>query len=107
MGRTRLDLQRILEDTIGRRSDEKQNVYFAPPTGFKLVYDCIIYKRDTAWTVPADNLRYLGRNRYTVTVISTNPDSNTPDKVWRLPMCSKNREFVSDNLYHTVFTLYY
>lgn len=107
MAKTRLDLQNILENILGRREDNKQNVYFSPPTGYKLVYDCIIYKRSKPWVTHADDRRYLGRECYSITLITTNPDTRIPEKILALPMCTKEREFMSDELYHTVFTLYF
>lgn len=98
----RLELQAILEGILGSR-----NVYFQPPTGMKLSYPCIVYDRDRIETVHANNLPYRHSKRYSVTVIYTDPDSNLPDAVAALPMCSHDRYFTNDNLHHDVFTIYH
>lgn len=98
----RLDLHEILCNILGSR-----NVYFQPPTGFKMTYDCIVYKRDKIDSRFAGNRPYTHSNRYSVTVISRDPESPVPSKLVELPMCVHDRYFTSDNLHHNVFTLYY
>ena len=41
-----------------------------------------------------------------ITVIDSNPDSSLPDKVLELDFSRWENEYVNDNLYHTVFTVY-
>jgi hypothetical protein len=98
----RLELQTVLEDLLG-----SSNVYFQPPANVKMVYPCIVYKRDTGRTQFADNNPYRNTLRYQVTVIDRNPDSVIPPKVARLPMCLFNRFFTAGDLNHDVFNLYY
>ena len=98
----RLDLHELLCTILGSR-----NVYFQPPEGFKLSYPCIVYERDRIDSDHADNQPYLHHIRYSVTVIGKDPDSLIPKKIADLPMCRYDRAFVSDNLHHDVFTLYY
>jgi len=45
--------------------------------------------------------------RYQVTVIDADPDSIIPEKIEALPMCTFDRQFTADNLYHDVFSLYF
>jgi hypothetical protein len=40
-------------------------------------------------------------------VIYRHPDSDLPHKIASLPKCSFDRHFVSDNLNHDVFNLYF
>ena len=96
----RLDLQDIFEEMAS-------NVYFQPPTNIKLLYPCIIYKRDQQSNQHADNLPYRSNVRYLVTVVDRNPDSDLPSKVAALPMCSFSRAYAADNLNHDVFNLYF
>lgn len=98
----RVDLHEILCAALGSR-----NVYFQPPTEFKMTYDCIVYKREKIDSRYANNKPYHHTKRYSVTVIYRDPESPIPDKIADLPMCSHDRYFVSDNLHHDVFTLYY
>ena len=70
-------------------------------------YPCIVYKRDNIRVNFADNSPYRQTKRYMVTVIERNPDSAIPDAVIQLPLCSFNRNYVANNLYHDVFILYF
>lgn len=99
---TRLDLQNKLEEILGSR-----NVYFQPPENLRIKYPCIVYERNNLEDSFADNIPYVTRVRYGITVIDRNPDSDIPLKVKRLPTCVFERQFVSDNLYHNVFNLYF
>lgn len=98
----RMTLQIKFEELLGSR-----NVYYEPPEGFKIKYPCIIYKRDAMSTRYADDMLYKNVIGYQVTVIDKASDSEIIDKIKMLPMCRWNRHFVSDNLNHDVFTLYY
>jgi len=98
----RSDLQDILKTLLG-----SDNVYFQPPATVQMAYPCIVYSRDNAVVQHSDNLPYARKVRYQVTVIDRNPDSDIPDKVAALPLCSFNRAFVADNLNHDVFQLFF
>lgn len=102
MSKSREDLHYLLVDILG-----SNNVYFQPPESFKLEYPCIVYERSDIRTVKADNLKYSLHKRYTVTYISKDPDSEVPDKIVLLPFCSFDRHFISGNMNHDVFDLYY
>lgn len=99
---SRLDLHELLCDILGTR-----NVYFQPPESVKMQYPCIVYKRSSVHTRFADNELYMRKKRYTVTIIDKNPDSEIPDKVMSVPMCTFDRHFTADNLNHDVFSIYY
>lgn len=102
MHRSRLELQNVLEALLG-----SENVYFQPPTSFRMKYPCIVYQRSDIAPIKADNSNYLKRKRYLVTVIDKDPDSDIPDRLIDLDYCNFDRHFVSDNLNHDVFTLYF
>jgi len=99
MGR-RLDLQTLLKTFV-------PNVYFQPPPTVEMTYPCIVYRRDSDYTVYADDLPYHRRKRYLVTVIDRDPDSPIPDQIADLPLCSFDRFFTADNLNHDVFNLFF
>ena len=99
---SRLNLQTLLESTLG-----SMNVYFQPPASVLMQYPCIVYGRDADDAKFADNVLYTHKKRYQVTVIDKNPDSETPDKILRLPLCSFRSHFTKDNLNHDVYNLYY
>ncbi len=100
MARPRLELQEILLELC-------DNVYFQPPNGTKMTYPAIVYKRDFAKTEFANNGPYRNTKRYQVVVIDRNPDSEIPDKVAELPLCTFNRFYTADNLNHDVYNLFF
>ena|ERR1035437_6660885 len=98
----RLELQAILLELLGSNS-----VYFQPPETVQMEYPCIVYRRDLIRTNFADDIPYRILKRYQVTVIDRDPDSDIPDKVGKLPMCSFNRFFTADELNHDIFNLFF
>jgi hypothetical protein len=96
----RLALQTLLESITER-------VYFKPPSNLKMEYPCIMYQRDGSDAKFADNRPYSHTKRYQVTVVDRNPDSELPDKVEALSLCTFDRHFLADNLHHFVFTLFF
>jgi hypothetical protein len=98
----RLQLQALLKNLLG-----SDNVYFQPPPNVQMQYPCIIYQRDDVNTIYADNSPYRHKKRYQVTVVDQNPDSDIPDKVAALPLCSFDRFYTADNLNHDVFNLFF
>ena len=96
----RQDLQDLLLDLC-------DNVYFQPPESIKLVYPCIIYKRDWAKTDFAENFPYKIVKRYLVTVVDRDPDSTIPAQVAELRMCVFDRFYTADDLNHDVYKLFF
>jgi len=99
---TRLELQDVLESVLG-----STNVYFQPPESVRIKYDAIIYNRDMISPEYADNSPYQLYDRYSVTAVYRDPDSDLPHKLALLPLCRHNRHYTSDNLNHDVFELYF
>lgn len=98
----RPNLQKLLEEVIGNR-----NVYFQPPPSLRMSYPAIVYSRATIENSYADNSPYIQGVAYKLIVIDEDPDSSIVKKVSKLPMCKHNSNYVSDNLYHDAFTIYY
>lgn len=98
----RMKLHKMLVDLLG-----SSNVYFQPPESIKMKYPCIVYHLADIDPVFADNIPYLKKRRYSVTVIDRDPDSVIRDKMSDLQACGFERQFTSDNLYHYVFNLTY
>ena len=92
----------MLENVLGSR-----NVYFQPPESVKLKYPCVIYEKADIETVKANNNDYLLNERYTVTYITDDPDSELTYEFLKLPYCSYDRRYVTNNLNHEVFTIYH
>lgn len=98
----RLELHEVLCKILGSR-----NVYFQPPASIKMQYPAIIYARRKPLNLHADDSVYNNFKCYELTIIDKDPDSDIPDKISELPLCSFDRHFTSDNLNHDTFTLYY
>ena len=104
----RLELHEILCGIVNiTEPDGNRHVYFQPPESVKIKYPAIIYSRNDIDNRFANNDVYKQTYNYQVTVIDRDPDSEIVDKVSKLPTCRFNRHFVSDNLNHDVFILYY
>jgi hypothetical protein len=86
---------------------EGGNVYFQPPENIQMTYPCIVYQRDYALNLNADNGTYHHRKRYQVTIIDKDPDSDIPDKVAAMSYSAFLRFFVTDNLNHDVYNVYF
>jgi hypothetical protein len=98
----RLELQLLFRNLLG-----SDNVYFQPPPNVKMEYPCILYRRDYELAEHADDLPYRRTKRYLVTVIDRNPDSDIPDRVAALPLCTYDRFYTADNLNHDVYKLFF
>lgn len=100
--KTRLELQTKLEELLGSK-----NVYYQPPESLKMNYPAIRYNKETIEKTSANNNPYLLHNKYQIIVIDRKPDNPVIEKLLRLPMCSHERPYTSNNLYHDILTLYY
>ena len=98
----RLDLQAAFESILGSK-----NVYFQPPPSLSMNYPAIKYSRNLIDNTHANNSVYKQDIAYEVIVIYTDPDSELPEAISKLPKCRFDRHYVADNLYHDVFTLYF
>ena len=98
----RLLLHSVLTDILGTT-----HVYFQPPESVKLEYPCIIYSRSSGDTQFGNNKPYVYYQRYSIMVISRDPDSDLVYKVSKLPMCIYDRHYTADNLHHDLFNLYF
>ena len=83
------------------------NCYFSPPANKKMEYPCIKYDRVNNKIQYATNNPYIITTRYSLTVIDPDPDSEIVPEIEKLPMCTFDRHYESDNLNHDVFTIYY
>lgn len=98
----RLELHEIFCEILGSR-----NAYFQPPESVKMSYPAIRYSRKDIKNRFANDQVYMQKDCYEVIVIDKDPDSEFVKKVSTFPMCSFDRHYVSDNLNHDVFTLYF
>jgi hypothetical protein len=96
----RLELQSLLEGIT-------DHVYFQPPANIQMQYPCIVYSRDGSSTDHANNGLYRHAKRYQVTVVDWNPDTDLSDKVEALRYANFERAFISGDLNHYVFSIYF
>ena len=100
--KNRHDLSIFLHE-LGAVPDD--NVYFEPPENTKIKYPALIYELSNMPTKFADNNPYNVKHAYTVTYITNNPDSEYIDILANL--MKFDRVFVSDDMYHYVYSIYY
>jgi hypothetical protein len=98
----RVEFNDILKAILG-----SGNVYFQPPPNHVMAYPCIVYERDNASAKYADNLPYNVQQRYQVTLIDRNPESDVYFKLEQLPLSSFSRHFATSGLNHDVFVIYH
>lgn len=99
----RLSLGLALQELLGN-----DHVYYQPPESLKIKYDCIIYNLVGGNTIYSDDIPYNFRRRYEITYITKQPDSELVDKLaTSLPMIKFDRHFVTENLHHYTYTIYW
>ena len=99
---TRLELQSILEEMLGTR-----NVYYQPPEDLQMKYPAIRYNKVDDSSQYGDNIKYLNRNCYDITVIDNIPDNEVINKILKMPYSSFDRHYTANNLNHDVIRLYF
>lgn len=101
MSRTRLDLHAKFKEIC-------DNVYFKKPRDDKMVYPCIKYDLSRISLKHANNKVYNHKKRYTVTYITKDPDDPVIEAMFYMfPKISWDRQYISNNLYHNVYELYF
>jgi hypothetical protein len=100
MGQSRTLLSEILHGICN-------TVYFQPPDKQDMSFPCIVYQRVGEEKLFADNNQYRDFKKYTVTVIDRNPDSPISVNVSKIRYIKLSERFVTDNLYHDAYTLYF
>ena len=108
MGKPRSGLTSELQSIIGFRSDGKTNLYFDPPEGTKLNYPCIVYKLAKGETLFASNKPYIFTRAYDVTYMTKDANDPNVDKIaYGMPMCELTTSFVTENMHHHQYRIYY
>ena len=98
----RLEFHSILESLPG----VVKAWYQRPPKNNMNLDNCILYTGKPGIRY-ADNHAYLKGTYYTVTFIHSDPDSETVDAILGLQYCSFDRHFISDDLHHDVFNIFF
>ena len=102
MAKTRLELQSVLEQTLGSR-----NVYFQPPASVKMKYPAIVYSRSDIDNRFANNEVYHQSHVYRVTIIDEDPDSEIVQKMSKFKTAKFERHFTTNGLNHDIFSIFY
>ena len=100
--KNRHDLSIFLHE-LGAVPDD--HIYFEPPENTKIKYPALIYELSTMPTKFADNNPYNVKHAYTVTFVTDNPDNEYIDILANL--MKFDRPFVSNGMYHYVYSIYY
>ena len=105
MTKSREDLHNELKRILGSNS-----VYYQKPSSNKITYPAIVYTLSLADTKFADNRPYLMKKRYQITYLSNKPDDAMVETITMSPELQRItfvNHFVSENLHHYIFNLYY
>ena len=101
--KNRIDLHKEILNLVG----VNVKVYYQPPSSVKITYPCVIYKLDSDKTKYANDIKYIKHKRYSLTIVTKDADSELPDLFDSLTYCKFDRMYMSENLYHYVYTIYY
>lgn len=99
-----IDISQEIQERLESICD---HVYFQPPSNIKMEFPCIVYSRDKITNKHGNNHVYNQNHRYQVIVLDKDPDSEITENLSKFDKCQFDRRYVSDNIYHDVFTLYY
>lgn len=100
---SRLELQSKLEELF-----PYGKVYFQPPESLKMTVPCIRYSLSDIDLRRANNKTYTKNHRYSLTLIHKDPDNEIKDLLLdSFEYIEFDSSFVSNNLNHYVYTLYY
>lgn len=86
---------------------ENNNAYFQPPNNVSMKYPAIRYSLNEIDSQFADNMSYVKTIGYEAILITRDPEDKRINGIMNLPYARFDRMYVSDNLYHFVFTIYY
>lgn len=83
------------------------NVYYQVPSTLSMNYPAIQYSINSIKNKHADDEVYCQDTCYSIIVMSEDADCDIVDKISKLPKCTFDRRYTADNIYHTVFNMYY
>lgn len=97
------ELRALLQEVLGY-----VNIYYEPDESTRMKYDAIVYKQMTMKIMYANDRTYNATDCYQVIAVSRDPDSPLPRAIqMRFPMCAPSTKYMSENLYHFPFTIYF
>lgn len=101
--RDRFELQDLLQDILGVKTDER--VQYQPPEGTKLKLPNITYRLSKFDATFADNRPYITHTLYDVTIKDKNPDSKYIETFKMMPLCRFVRFYTGENYNAWVFRI--
>lgn len=102
--KTRAEFHQKLVEALG-----SPFVYFQPPENIKMHQgNRIVYSRERIDYSKADNQKYIGHTKYSVILLSKDPDWSLVQEFPTLfRYCEHDRSYVSDNINHNAYITYY
>lgn len=98
------DVGDILSNVIG----DEDLVHFQPSESIKLTFPCILFKFEGFKDFFANDGRHMLREKYSVTHVYQNPEADLKEEILSAFLfASFDRQYIADNLYHDVYTIYY
>lgn len=99
----RLELSKLLHDILGT-----DNVYFQPGPKSQMKFPCIVYTESLPYTNFSNNKTYNYTKLYNVKYISRSSNNPVNNKLLeRFSMIKPRNFYVSDNLNHWTYDLYF
>lgn len=84
------------------------NTFFQPPESVKIKYPCFVYEFSKDHDLHADDMAYLTHTGYDVTAITKDPDVTYKNELKaEFRHCEWVRSFISDNLNHNIYKIYF
>ncbi len=99
--------RRIELDNKFRSIPGLEHVYFQPPESVSLKYPCLIYTISANSYRYAQNNKYYTGTRYTVKLISKNPDEPLREYLEQFRYCELASFYTVNNLNHFIYNLVY
>lgn len=103
MARTIHDLR---DELISLLPNDTQ-CYIQPPGDESMSYPCVLIDRTRPSISNANDKKYLIFKHYTLTYIYYDVDDPMVDILTNLPYCELDRHYKFENLYHSVFNIFY
>jgi hypothetical protein len=101
--RTRADFHAILQGIVGAEN----KVYFQPPEKSKMTYPCIVYSLADLDSEYADDIPYSIKIKYRVILIQELPVGAAIMSLAKLEASRFQSSYISDNLNHYAYSIYY
>lgn len=97
------DFDKELREVLG-----SDYTYFQPPESVRLHYPCFVYEHSKDSDRFANDRSYVFHEGYDVTVITKDPDLTFKEELKnKFRYCEWIRSFISDNLNHNIYKIYY